>query len=120
MIFFASPKYSSPVAPTVFWAFMVNKPIIMAGIRNGIFSIISCIENFRFLNTSMQNSETGNITAAGFDKRDRITNSNVSQYCFFEFESRYFVYEIWPAIKNNANNTSFLSETHATDSTCNG
>jgi hypothetical protein len=42
----------------------------------------------------MQNNDTGKITAAGLDKRDKTRNNNVSQYCFFEFESTYLVYEI--------------------------
>ena len=92
----------------------------MAGIKNGIFSVISLNENCRRRRISMQKSDTGKITAAGFDNKDSTRNSRVSQYCFLSFESRYFVNAICPARKNKVYNTSFRSETHATDSTCKG
>src|SRR6187401_904919 len=97
----ARPKYSSPVAPISFCAFIVKKPINNAGIKNRIFSIISLKEKGRLRRISIQKSETGKITAAGFDKSDKTKKSKVIQYSFFEPVSIYLVNVMCPARKKS-------------------
>src|SRR5262249_5940470 len=70
--------------------------------------------------TSKSNSTNGNVTSMGFAISPSANNTATAAYRPLSGRSAYSTYAYNAAKNSAALSTSFLSATHATDSTCNG